>query len=266
MDYNYLIDTHSHLDGEEFLDDFEEVIKRAQESQIKKIFIPNINAGTIDRIEYLCTLHPGALYPMIGLHPEDVTPENTGMLNVMEERLKSPNPYIAIGEIGLDYYWDDTYKELQKEVFKRQIEWSVDYDLPLMIHTRAAHTDMVDIIKSSNEEYSGRLSGVFHCFAGNESEAQELMKFDNFMFGIGGIVTFKKSTLPQVLKSVIPLERIVLETDSPYMAPVPNRGKRNESAFIKDIAIKIAEIYECTFERVMEQTTQNALKIFNRAQ
>jgi TatD DNase family protein len=135
-----------------------------------------------------------------------------------------------------------------------------------MIHTRAAHSDMVDIIKSSNKEHGGRLRGVFHCFAGNESEAQELMKFDNFMFGIGGIVTFKKSTLPQVLKSVIPLERIVLETDSPYMAPVPNRGKRNESAFIKDIAAKIAEIYECALEHVMEQTTQNALKIFNRAQ
>lgn len=264
MDRNYYIDTHSHIDGEEFLDDFEAVVKRAQESSVKKIFIPNINSSTINRIEQLCSSNQGTLYPMIGLHPEDVKPESTDALNDMEERLKRPNPYIAIGEIGLDYYWDDTHKELQKEAFKRQLKWSVDYDLPLMIHTRAAHSDMTDIIKSAIKEYGGRLRGVFHCFAGNEEEAQELMKFDKFMFGIGGIVTFKKSTLPQVLKSHIPLERIVLETDAPYMAPVPNRGKRNESAFIKDIAAKLAEIYECEPEHIMKQTTNNVLKIFSK--
>lgn len=266
MDCNYLIDTHSHIDGEEFLDDFEDVVKRAKAANVKKIFLPNINADTIGRIELLCSLNPGTLYPMIGLHPEDVNTESSDTLNALEERLKRPNPYIAIGEIGLDYYWNDTHKELQKEAFKKQIKWSIDYDLPLMIHTRAAHSDMVDIITSSNEKYGGRLRGVFHCFAGNEEEAQELLKFENFMFGIGGIVTFKKSVLPQVIKSVIPLERIVLETDSPYMAPVPNRGKRNESAFIKDIGAKLAEIYNCDPMLVMEQTTNNALKIFSKAQ
>jgi len=265
MNYNYLIDTHSHIDGEEFLDDIEDVLKRAEEANVKKIFIPNINGNTIDRIEHLCSLHPGTLYPMIGLHPEDVNPENLDSLNDMEERLKCPNPYIAIGEIGLDYYWDDTHKELQKEIFKRQITWSVDYNLPLMIHTRAAHSDMKDIIQSLNKEYKEQLRGVFHCYAGTEDEALELLEFKNFMIGIGGIVTFKKSSLPQVIKSAIPLERIVLETDSPYMAPVPNRGKRNESAFIKDIAHKLAEIYDCSVERILSQTTKNALSIFTKA-
>lgn len=262
----YFIDTHAHIDGEEFIDDFEDTVKRALGSNVKKIFIPNINAGTIDRIDKLCDSKQGILYPMIGLHPEDVKPENIEMLNDMEERLSSHNSYIAIGEIGLDYYWDDTYKDLQKEVFRRQIDWSVEYGLPLMIHTRAAHSDMVEIIELANKEHQGKLSGVFHCFAGSIEEAQDLLKFENFMFGIGGIVTFKKSSLPEVLKSTIPLERIVLETDAPYMAPVPHRGKRNESAYIKDIAEKLAEIYECDVEHVMVQTTNNALKVFPKAQ
>ena len=261
----HFLDTHAHIDGEEFIDDFEDTVKRALGSNVRKIFIPNINTGTIDRIEQLCDSKPGILYPMIGIHPEDVKPENIETLNGMEERLRRPNSYIAIGEIGLDYYWDDTYKELQKEVFRRQINWSIEHGLPMMIHTRAAHSDMVEIIESANEEHQGKLSGVFHCFAGNAEEAHDLLKFSNFMFGIGGIVTFKKSILPEVLKSTIPLERIVLETDAPYMAPVPNRGKRNESAYIKDIAAKLAEIYECDIEHVMAQTTNNALKVFPKA-
>lgn len=265
MKTNFFIDTHAHIDGNEFLEDLDEVVTRAQGANVKKIFIPNINAESIERIKHLCATNPGTLYPMIGLHPEDVKPGHEQVLEMMEEELKSPNKYIAIGEIGLDYYWDDTYKEIQKDALKKQIRWASKYNLPLMLHTRSAHQDMVDIISKAEAETPGAIKGVFHCFAGNEDEAAELMRFEHFMFGIGGIVTFKKSSLPQTIKNTIPLERIVLETDSPYMAPVPNRGKRNESAYIKDIAAKLADIYGCCAEDIMSQTTCNALSIFTKA-
>lgn len=265
MDTNFFIDTHAHIDGEEFTDDLELVIERAKSTNIQKIFIPNINANTISRIEEICTSHQGTIYPMIGLHPEDVNTESPKTLDLMSERLERHNNFIAIGEIGLDYYWDTSYKEMQKEIFKRQIKWGAVHNLPLTIHTRSAHTDMIDIMKRSIEKYGDCIRGVFHCFAGNETEAEEMLGFENFMLGIGGIVTFKNSLLPQVLKSTIPLERIVLETDSPYMAPVPNRGKRNESAFIKDIAVKLADIYNCSIEHIMSQTTHNALSIFTKS-
>jgi TatD DNase family protein len=266
MNTDFFIDTHAHLDGDEFVDDLSEALQRAQDANVRKILVPNISLDSVSRIKEICESNHGVLYPMIGLHPEDVKPGCESSIELMESKLREPNHYIAIGEIGLDYYWDDTYKELQKEVFKKQIAWALKYDLPLMIHTRAAHKDMTAIIKETTNEYGDSLKGVFHCFSGNEEEARELLKFKNFMIGIGGICTFKKSELPQVLRTTIPLERIVLETDAPYMAPVPNRGKRNESAFIKDIASKLAEIYGCDILHVMNVTTRNALSIFSKAQ
>lgn len=260
--HNYLIDTHAHLDGDEFLDDLNEVIQRAKDCNVQKIFIPNINANSLERIKQITKVHKGTLYPMIGLHPEDVNYEYSETLDLMENDLKNQNFYIGIGEIGLDYYWDDTKKEQQKKAFARQVEWGIKYDLPLMIHTRSAHKDMITIMAEAQTRHTGKLKGVFHCFAGTADEAREMQSIDNFMIGIGGIVTFKKSQLPETIREAIPLSRIVLETDSPYMAPVPHRGKRNESSFVDNVAEKLAEIFGCRKEDVIRQTTDNALSVF----
>ncbi len=261
-DETYLMDTHAHLDGEEFAEDIAEVIERAKAAGVHKILIPNINGNTTEGVKSLCKQYAGMLHPMIGLHPEDVSCDSMQVLDTMETELQQPNDFIAIGEIGLDYYWDASQKELQKYVFRRQALWSNRYSLPLMIHTRSAHSDMVEIMTDLKEHGEIQHGGVFHCFAGTAEEAKDLLAFDGFMLGIGGIVTFKKSTLPDVLREVVPLSRIVVETDSPYMAPVPNRGKRNESAYVADVARKLAEIYNCTPEEVAIQTTRNAAMVF----
>ncbi len=258
-----MIDTHSHLDGEEFVDDLHEVLQRAQSAGVEKIFLPNINGQTLARIRQLCLEHAGYLYPMIGLHPEDVNPETTdieAVLQQMEQELQQEHhPYIAVGEIGLDFYWDTTFRQQQLEVFERQVEWGIRYNLPLMIHARNAHRELVEIIARHQHP---QLRGVFHCFTGTANEAEELLQFPNFVLGIGGVLTFKKSQLPEVLRQSVPLSRIVLETDSPYMAPVPHRGQRNESAFVVEVAKKMAEIYGCDMSEVDAVTTQNVNRIF----
>ena len=188
----------------------------------------------------------------------------------MEALLSCPeHPFIAIGEVGLDYYWDRTLYEEQQEAFTIQVGWAQKYDLPLMIHTRDAHREMVNILKeiSVNSKWpNSNIRGVFHCFGGTADEAEELLSFPGFMLGIGGVLTYKKSSMPEVLKAVVPLDRIVLETDSPYLAPVPYRGKRNESAFVIEVVKKLADIYECTVEEVTSITTRNALNTFPKAQ
>lgn len=258
-----MIDTHSHLDGEEFFEDLQDVLDRAGMAGVKKIFLPNINGQTLPRIQQLCREHEGLLYPMIGLHPEDVNPETTDIAVVlaqMETELEHPSArYIAIGEIGLDFYWDTTYRQQQLEVFQRQVEWGIRYNLPLMIHSRNAHSELVEIIRRYQHP---NLRGVFHCFTGTADEAEALLDFSNFMLGIGGVLTFKKSALPDVLHQCVPLSRIVLETDSPYMAPVPHRGQRNESAFIVEVAKKLAEIYGCEVSEIDAQTTENVRSVF----
>lgn len=265
--YN-LIDTHAHLDGEEFSCDINDVLDRAQKVGVKTILIPNINSTTINNVLGTCKKHTGILYPMIGLHPEDVKEkeEYDRVLDSMEAMLKSHTDntcqFIAIGEIGLDFYWDDTYKKEQKEAFERQIRWAETYHLPLMIHSRAAHKELVEIMEAHRHNH---IKGVFHCFTGNSDEAKDLLSFEGFMLGIGGVATFNKSDLPEVLASTVPLSRIVLETDAPYLAPVPYRGKRNESAFIANIAQKVAEIYHCTVNEVATTTTENAIKMFGTA-
>ncbi len=213
---------------------------------------------------------------MIGLHPENVNPaqadweqELSDMYGVLQKSCRtdfrlSPDAdaprLVGIGEVGLDFYWDDTYRLEQTAAFERQIDWAVEFDLPLMIHARNAHQELVDVMRKHQH---ARLRGVFHCFSGSAEEAADLLQFPNFMLGIGGISTFKKSTLPAVLRAVVPLHRIVLETDSPYMAPVPYRGKRNESAFVVEVAKKLAEIYEVSLSEIDRQTTRNVHEIFN---
>jgi TatD DNase family protein len=208
---------------------------------------------------------------MIGLHPENIMDEDYEVaLDCMEERLEeslnpTPSPgtptFIAVGEVGLDFYWDTTYKEKQLDAFERQITWAIKYDLPLMIHARNAHAELISIMK----KYAAKnLTGVFHCFTGTEEEAHDLLSFPGFYLGIGGVATFKKSTLPTTIKNAIPLERIVLETDAPYMAPTPYRGKRNESAYVVEVGKKLAEIFDTTLEDIDAITTKNALKIFTK--
>ena len=254
-----VIDTHSHIYEPEFKDDCDDVIKRAKEAGVEKVFLPNVNLESIEPMLQLCSKNKGYLYPMIGLHPEDIKEGYNDDLCKMYEMLASNKyEFIAVGEVGLDYYWTKEYYEEQKTVFEQQIGWAIEFGLPLMLHTRSAHQELVEIMS----KYKGRgLSGVFHCFSGTSEEAQELLSFDNFMLGIGGVLTFKKSTLPDVLKEV-PLERIVIETDAPYLAPVPMRGKRNEPAYARHTVERLANIYETSVEEIMSVTNDNVKRVF----
>lgn len=259
------IDTHSHLYGEEFAADRDEVLQRAFDAGASKIFLPNINWDTLEPMLRLAGKYPGRLYPMLGLHPEDLGETWREVLPRMERLLMSTDhPFIAVGEVGLDYYWDRSMYEEQQEAFAIQVGWAMRYDLPLMIHTRDAHREVVDVLRKimNRETVNGKLSGVFHCFGGSAEEAVELLSFDGFMLGIGGVVTFKKSSLPEVLREAVPLERIVVETDAPYLAPTPHRGKRNETAFAIEVLRKLAEIYSRDIGEVAAITTKNALKTF----
>ena len=269
-----MIDTHSHIDGPEFAEDLEEVIQRAQNAGIEKILVPGTCLKDTPHLLQVCQAHAGYLHPMVGLHPENIMDEDYNLvLDQMEQiilsnienetSISSENhtPIVAVGEVGLDLYWDTTYKNEQIEVFERQIEWAEKYDLPIVIHTRNAHTEMMEIMERHRHK---NLYGVFHCFTGTEEEALDLLSFPNFMLGIGGVLTFKKSTLRDVVKNAIPLSRIVLETDAPYMAPVPNRGKRNESSYVKHVAETLAAIYGCDIDNIAFQTTKNTLKVFKK--
>ena len=251
-----IIDTHSHLDGEEFADDLPEVIQRAKDAQVEKILVPNVNLQGLPHLIEVCDAYPDYLYPMIGLHPEDVKDDYQTQLDQMFIFLKeNPNRFCAIGEVGLDFYWDETYRNQQLEAFEQQIQWAKQFGKPLMIHARNAFEEIVEIMERHRDD---QLEGVFHCFTGTEDEARKLLSFDGFKLGIGGVLTFKKSTLPEVLKNAVPLSRIVVETDSPYLAPVPHRGKRNESAFIIEIVRRLTEIYACNRVNIDTETKKNA--------
>lgn len=255
-----MIDTHSHIDAEEFAEDLEDVIARSKAAGIEKIFVPAITLKDLPHLLDVCKQHEGYLYPMVGLHPENILDEDyNSALDKMEGYLEHA---IAVGEVGLDLYWDDTHEAEQIEVFERQIGWAEKYNLPLMIHARKAHQQLMRIMKA---HAASNLRGVFHCFTGSAEQAKDLLSFPGFVLGIGGVLTFKNAKLPEALRSAVPLSRIVLETDAPYMAPVPHRGKRNESAFVREVAVKLAEIYETTPEEVERITTATALDIFTKA-
>lgn len=254
------IDTHTHLDGEEFREDLPEVVKRAQEAGVSKVFVPAIDLPSVKTVMEVCRQYPGYAYPMIGLHPEEVKSDWQQVLSEMKPLLDSSDvEVIAIGEVGLDYYWSREFEQEQLAAFEEQVRWSVETRLPLMIHCRKAQNEMVTLLKRYKADLPG---GVFHCFTGNAREAEELLQFDRFVLGIGGVLTFKKSHLPEVLPAVVPLDRIVLETDSPYMAPVPMRGKRNESAYVKYVLEKLAESYGVAPEVIAEATNANVERVF----
>ena len=251
-----MIDTHCHLDGEEFQDDLEAVIARAREAGVEAIGVPGIDLKSCNTIMELCHRYPSFCFPMLGLHPEEVRDDWKEVLNAIAPMLSE---VIAIGEVGLDFYWSRGYEEYQLQAFEEQVRWSVEMRLPLMIHCRKAQNELVNILKRYKDDLPG---GVFHCFTGNTIEAQELLQFERFVLGIGGVLTFKKSKLPETLMEAVPLERIVLETDAPYMAPVPMRGQRNEPAFVAYVMRKLAEVYGVSEETVDRVTTANVQHIF----
>ena len=296
---NY-IDTHCHLDGEEFNTDRDAVVQRARDAGCAAIFLPAIDLASCHTVLDTCRQYPGYCYPMLGLHPEEVRAdwrdqlaEIRKCLNTYLHTNQSPIPsggvggglspipsggvggglspipsggdgggLLAIGEVGLDFYWSREFEQEQLLAFEEQVRWSVELQLPLMIHCRKAQNEMVAILKKYKDQLPG---GVFHCFTGNTTEARQLLDFDRFVLGIGGVLTFKKSNLPATLASTadgVPLERLVLETDAPYMAPVPLRGQRNEPAYIRHVITRLAEAYGVSEDDICRHTNANVRRVF----
>lgn len=251
------VDTHTHLYVEEFDEDRELALIRAGEAGVARLFMPNIDDTTVDAMLALCRSHEGC-YPMIGFHPTSVDADWKARLAAVRRWLDSPQTFYGIGEVGLDLYWDKTYKKEQMQAFEIQIEWALEHDLPLVVHCREAYPELFEVLAPYKET---GLRGIFHSFTDTEEEAARLLEYTGFLLGINGVVTFKKSVLPSVLPHV-PLGRIVLETDSPYLAPVPYRGKRNESAYLVEVAGKLSEIYSVPLEEIARVTTENACRMF----
>jgi TatD DNase family protein len=255
------IDTHCHLDGEEFSVDRDAVVQRAREAGCMKVFLPAIDVKSCQTALNVCHQYPAYCYPMLGLHPEEVRADWREQLSMIHSQL-SINECIAIGEIGLDFYWSREFEQEQLQAFEEQVCWSVESGLPLMIHCRKAQNELVSILKRYAKDLPG---GVFHCFTGNEQEVLQLLEFPQFALGIGGVLTFKKSHLPEVLSKVVPLDRIVLETDAPYMAPVPLRGQRNEPAYIIHVVERMATAYGVSADEICRCTTATVRRLFGLA-
>lgn len=253
----YLIDTHCHLFSEQFDNDRTEAIKRAVENNIGRILLPNIDSESLPSMLKCVEDFPEYCLPMMGLHPCSVKGNFKEELLIVERELEK-GIYIGVGEIGLDYYWDTTFKAEQQDAFRQQIQMSKDRKLPIAIHTRSSFEDAYNIVKEMKDN---SLSGVFHCFSGTIEEAQKIIELGDFYMGIGGVLTFKNSGMKEVVEH-IPLEYLILETDSPYLAPVPFRGKRNEPSYILNIAIHLAQIKGESIERITELTSANAQKLF----
>lgn len=253
------VDTHTHIFVGEFDYDRNDVVRRAVSAGVGRLCLPCIDAASIEPILDMCSRFPGVCFPMIGLHPTDVVDDYKEQLRCMKKLLDENDDYIAVGEVGLDFYWDNTHRNEQFDAFETQIGWATECGLPLAIHSRNAFNELYEIMSGHRNE---SLTGVFHCFSGSEEEAVRLLSFDGFMFGIGGVLTYKNSALPSVIATAVPLERIVIETDSPYLPPVPFRGKRNESAFVTEVAKCLADIYNVSLADVARITTENAEKVF----
>ena len=249
------IDTHCHLYSEEFSEDITDLIERAKNAGVEKFYLPAIDSNTLQSMLALEKMHPECI-AMIGLHPCHVNTNYEQELAIVKEWLDK-RQFVAIGEIGMDYYWSTEFAAQQVAAFNQQMQWALDYHLPIVIHTRNAMQSTIDAVKPFADK---GLHGIFHCFSGNANEAEQIINM-NFHLGVGGILTYKKSGLPEAITN-IPLEKIVLETDAPYLPPVPYRGKRNESSYIPIIAQKLAEVKNVTLEEVAAVTTANAEKIF----
>jgi TatD DNase family protein len=249
----YFIDTHTHIFLEDFDSDVDKVIQSAKASGVNRLCLPNIDIQSIDRLHALTDRYPDVCHPMMGLHPTSVGPDFRKDLAIMEHWFEK-RTYIAIGEIGLDLYWDKTFLKEQIEAFEIQLRWSIERNLPVAIHTREAFPLVFESIHKIGPE---KLRGIFHSFGGSREELEEIAGLRNFLIGINGIVTYKKANFREYLP-LLPIERILLETDAPYLSPIPYRGKRNEPAYLPAIAGKLAEIYELPLEMIAEKTTENA--------
>ena len=255
-----LIDTHAHLYLKEFEPDLQEVISSAKQKGVGKILLPNIDSSTVSALNNLCQQYPDYCFPMMGLHPGSVNQSYKNELEIIKDEIDRGS-YIAIGEIGIDLYWDSTYLKEQIAAFELQIDWAKELGLPIVIHARDSFAEIFQVLDKKNDD---RLFGVFHCFTGELTEVEKILNYNNFMFGIGGILTFKNGGLDKIVKS-IPLNKIILETDAPYLAPVPFRGKRNQSSYVYYVAEKLAELKEVTLSQIIEQTGENATDLFNLA-
>jgi TatD DNase family protein len=264
-----MIDTHCHIDDPQYAEDLDAFLVSQREGGVEAILVPGVEAATTQDVLDVCAKYPGYLFPALGLHPENVKEdwrEQLAAIKAAVDKSFASTPYtlhptprhsrlIAIGEIGLDYHWDVTFKEQQHEALREQMRWAEQYHLPVMIHSRDATEDTLKILR----EFPS-VKGVMHCFSGSHEVAEQVVKMGYYL-GIGGVLTFKNCKLAEHLVG-IPLEALVLETDAPYMAPVPYRGKRNESRWMRYVAERLAQVYDCSVEHVIEQTTANAKALF----
>jgi len=251
------IDTHTHLYSDSFSEDRTETINRAINAGIERLLLPNIDIHSINGMHALTDEFPNNCFAMMGLHPGNVKEDWKDQLKVMKNHLDT-RKYIAIGEIGMDLYWDKTFIEEQKEAFRIQVGWAKEYDLPIVIHARDAFDEIFEILDELNDE---KLTGVFHCFTGDASQAEKVISYNGFKMGIGGVLTYKKAGLDETLKGV-PLEYLILETDAPYLPPTPHRGKRNESSYLLHIAEKLTDVHGVSMTEIENVTTKNAVQLF----
>lgn len=254
-----LIDTHAHLYVNDYFEDLTQVVQRSKQKHVEKVILPNIDVSTIQLLKNVVRDHPTFFQPMMGLHPTSVKQDYKEQLDLIYKELDSNNDYVAIGEIGIDLYWDATFIKEQTEVFETQLKWSIEKDLPVSIHSRNSYQEIISSLRRTGHE---KLRGVFHSFSGNLSDLNELLKFEKFYFGINGIVTFKNSTLREVLKHC-PIEKIVLETDSPYLSPAPYRGKRNEPMYLEQINKALSDIYGIDSAKMAQISKTNAKLLFD---
>ena len=254
-----LIDTHAHLYLEHFSEDLSEVVERAKNHGLEKILLPNIDVESVAPLLKLCDDYQNFFYPMMGLHPCSVDKNFEAQLNAIWQKMHD-QPIVAVGEIGIDLYWDKATLDLQREAFRVQVAWAKKLKLPIVIHARDSYDELFQELDLLNNE---SLSGVFHCFTGSVEQGAKILEYGNFYLGLGGVVTFKKSGLDETLKC-LPLDKLIVETDAPYLAPTPFRGKRNESYYLSYVVNKLAEIYDKSSEEIARATSDNAKNLFDR--
>ena len=253
----YFVDSHAHLYLDQFDDDIDAVIQRAMAAGVQRFLLPNIDHSTINSMMKLSNAYPNNCFPMMGLHPCSVKENYESELDVIHETLQKGG-FCAVGEIGIDLYWDQSTLKIQKLAFQKQITWAKEHQLPIVIHCRDAFDEIYELVEEANDK---QLKGVFHCFTGSLEEAEKVISLGNFKLGIGGVLTFKNAGLDQLLKN-IDLKHLLLETDAPYLAPTPHRGKRNESAYISIIAAKLAAVKNNSIEEIARITSNNAKELF----
>ncbi len=253
-----LIDTHCHIDSEDFEGEVDAVIQRAKDAGVEQIYLPGVDVANMDRVVDFADCYPDFIIPMMGIHPTEIDENYETDLKLVRQWLEK-RKFAAVGEIGMDLYWDKTYKKEQMLAFEEQIKMSIEFNLPINVHVRDAFNEAFEVLESFKQ---GTVRGVFHCFSGSKEIAERVLRLGDFYLGVGGVVTFKKSKLGEVLKSV-GLERVVIETDAPYLTPTPFRGKRNESAYLLHVANYLASLFGISPHIVGETTSENAIKLYS---